>query len=237
MESFKASPFKQNRLKPVFLYNKHEDLEKCYEFVRNFAKNRQETEAEAREIQEKLRKNSDNHVCLDEKPSSFVGEKAIVQYQEFYKNLDKIIAENRSFGLKNSLLTEMLEKLEKNRLLPLKMGVVKLQGKNNELNLKFFLMILLIKFYLSETIAFLTFFPFSHYKIGDRYGSVLSETFRNRNDLQKIDLSDNQLRSSSASRLFHNMNKNTRKINLTNNFIGKEGCESLSLFIRDNKNL
>lgn len=112
--------------------------------MQSFSKKRQETEAEAREIQEKLGKNSETHEYLDEKPNSFVGEKAIFQYQEFYKNLDKIIEENKSYGVKNSLLTEMLEKLEKNRLLPLKMGVVKLQGKNNELNLKFLLIILLI---------------------------------------------------------------------------------------------
>ena len=73
--------------------------------------------------------------------------------------------------------------------------------------------------------------------MGDHYGSVFSETLRNRSDLIKIDLSDNKLRSSSASDLFQNLNKNTKKINLSNNLIGKIGCQSLAFFLKDNKNM
>ena len=73
--------------------------------------------------------------------------------------------------------------------------------------------------------------------MGDHYGSVFSETLRNRSDLIKIDLSDNKLRSSSASDLFQNLNKNTKKINLSNNSIGKLGCQSLAFFLKDNKNM
>ena len=73
--------------------------------------------------------------------------------------------------------------------------------------------------------------------MGDHYGSVFSETLRNRSDLIKIDLSDNKLRSSSASDLFQNLNKNTKKINLSNNSIGKIGCQSLAFFLKDNKNM
>lgn len=73
--------------------------------------------------------------------------------------------------------------------------------------------------------------------MGDHYGSVFSETLRNRSDLIKIDLSDNKLRSSSASDLFQNLNKNTKKINLSKNSIGKIGCQSLAFFLKDNKNM
>jgi len=73
--------------------------------------------------------------------------------------------------------------------------------------------------------------------MGDKYGTVFSESLKSRNDLVKIDLSDNKLRSSSASELFNNLNKNMRKINLSNNLIGKLGCQSLAFFMKDNKNM
>ena len=121
----------------------------------------------------------------------------------------------------------MLSKLEANKLLPLRLGVIKYQGKNNEINLKYLCFLQQIK---------LIFFN-SHYKMGDKYGSIFSETLKGRNDLQKIDLSDNKLRSTSASDLFQNLNKNTRKINLSKNLIGKQGCTSLEFFMKDNKNM
>lgn len=73
--------------------------------------------------------------------------------------------------------------------------------------------------------------------MGDKYGIIISESLKGRSDLQKIDFSDNKLRSISASQIFHNLNKNTRKINLSNNLIGKLGCESLAHFMMDKKNM
>ena len=94
-------------------------------------------EAEQKEIEKKLEEKSDIHVCEDERPKDLIGERAIIRYQDAYKNLDKILAENKSYGIKNSIITDMLSKLEDNHLLPIKMGVIKLHGKNNEINLKY----------------------------------------------------------------------------------------------------
>lgn len=137
MPSYENSPFKINRLKPLILYNKEENMNRCYSVTKSFSSVKYKNEeVERREIEKKLRDKSDNHICEDEKPKDYIGEKAIIKYKEFYKNLDKILAENSSYGIKNSLLTEMLSRLEKKTLLPLKMGVIKLKGKSNELNLK-----------------------------------------------------------------------------------------------------
>lgn len=73
--------------------------------------------------------------------------------------------------------------------------------------------------------------------MGDRYGAVFSETLKSRNDLVKIDLADNKLRSASASQLFVNLSKSTKKINLANNCIGRGGCQSLAAFLKDSKNM
>jgi len=139
--SVENSPFKRNRLKPVILYNKEGDMDMIYAATRSFSfrpneEGNRNNDEEMKEINKKLRENSDIHVCEDEKPKELIGEKAIIKYQDLYKHLDKILAENKSYGVKNSLITNMLSKLDDNRLLPLKMGVVKLQGKNTEINLK-----------------------------------------------------------------------------------------------------
>ena len=138
--TFENSPFRKNRLKPVILYNKDENMDAVYCSIRSSSnhvgRDKMNSEAEIKEISRNLRENMDVHVCEDEKPKDFIGEKAIVKYQDLYKNLDKILAENKSYGIKNSLMTEMLSKLETNRLLPLKMGVIKLHGKQTEINLK-----------------------------------------------------------------------------------------------------
>jgi len=135
------SPFKKNRLKPVIFYNREGNMEMCYLTNKSLLQKQQDKhfEAEQREIEKKLEEKSDIHVCEDENPKDLIGERAIIRYQDAYKNLDKILAENKSYGVKNSLITDMLSKLQDNHLLPIKMGVIKLKGKNTEINLKYFL--------------------------------------------------------------------------------------------------
>lgn len=125
----------KNRLRPVVLYNKDSDMNKCYMAAKSCSLDKKK-DLELLEIQRKLREKSILMCYEDEKIREVVGNKALLDYHDLYKNLDKIKDQNKAFKIKESIMTKTLSSLTSRNLLPLKMGVIKYKGKSTELELK-----------------------------------------------------------------------------------------------------
>jgi hypothetical protein len=73
----------------------------------------------------------------DEIEQDIVGEEAIKNFQYHYKNIDKILNENKIYNIKNSLTTQILQQIKEDNLLPRKIGVFKSFGDKSNINLKY----------------------------------------------------------------------------------------------------
>lgn len=74
----------------------------------------------------------------------------------------------------------------------------------------------------------------SHYKLGENYTNILCTTLRDRMEIKKIDLRDNRLKSDTARDIFKNMSPNIKRLDLGQNSITKECCNTLSFNLLDN---
>lgn len=72
----------------------------------------------------------------DKEEKELVGTNAVKRYNFHYKMIDKIESENLAVKMKSSLYTNVLSGISKNRLMPLKMDVVKSSGNPKEINNK-----------------------------------------------------------------------------------------------------
>ena len=72
----------------------------------------------------------------DELEQEVVGEEAIKNFQYHYKNIDKILNENKIYNIKNSITTQILQQIKEDNLLPRKIGVFKSFGDKSNINLK-----------------------------------------------------------------------------------------------------
>jgi hypothetical protein len=75
--------------------------------------------------------------AYDEEVKDFVGNNAVKEYQKHYKLIEKIQSENIAKDLHHSsLYTNVLAGITKNRLMPLKMDIVKKEGRESDINNK-----------------------------------------------------------------------------------------------------
>lgn len=72
----------------------------------------------------------------DKEEKEQIGANAIKRYNYHYKIIEKVESENLAVKMKNSLYTNVLSGISKKRLMPLKMGVVKVAGNPKEINNK-----------------------------------------------------------------------------------------------------
>ena len=61
----------------------------------------------------------------DQKPKETIGDQAILDYYLHYKRLDKINDKNKYNRLKDSFFSNFLKGVEKKKMLPLKLAIVK----------------------------------------------------------------------------------------------------------------
>lgn len=72
----------------------------------------------------------------DQEDKDLIGKNAVKEYNRHYQLLSKIESENEARKVKNSLYTNILSGISKNRLMPMKMDVVKRNGASQEINNK-----------------------------------------------------------------------------------------------------
>lgn len=66
--------------------------------------------------------------CYDEEGKFFIGENALKEFNIHYKLIEKIESENKAKEVPSSVYTNILSQINKKRLLPIKMNVVKRNG-------------------------------------------------------------------------------------------------------------
>ena len=69
---------------------------------------------------------------------------------------------------------------------------------------------------------------YSHYKVGDRYAEVLSEGLKSSPQITKYSLANNRLTPKGANFILSKLSKKAEDIDLSNNNIGRIGCEHLA---------
>lgn len=74
--------------------------------------------------------------AYDQEEKDLIGKNAVKEYHRHYQLLNKIESENEARKVKNSLYTNILTGISRNRLMPLKMDVVKRIGSTQEVNNK-----------------------------------------------------------------------------------------------------
>lgn len=73
----------------------------------------------------------------DQEDKDFIGKNALKEYNRHYSLLSKIEAENGAKRVKNSLYTNILSGINRSKLMPLKMDIVKRAGNSQEINNKY----------------------------------------------------------------------------------------------------
>jgi len=90
--------------------------------------------------------------------------------------------------------------------MPSKLGIVKLKGDYNTLNV-------------------------DNYKYGDNYISCLSKGVKLMPNLNNINLKSNRITETGAEGLIRMLNNNIQVLNIAENNIGKMGIDNLSRFL------
>lgn len=72
----------------------------------------------------------------DQEEKDLIGKNAVKEYHRHFHLLSKIESENEARKVKNSLYTNILAGISKNKLMPLKMDIVKRNGTSQEINNK-----------------------------------------------------------------------------------------------------
>ncbi|KAL4510557.1 hypothetical protein ABPG72_004711 [Tetrahymena utriculariae] len=135
------------------------------------------------------------------------GKKSIEQYYKHYKSLDRTLQQNQHFNIPNSGITDMLDKSENHFVLPSKVGIFK-KEKTDKDTLKL-----------------------QYMRYGDKYAQLLSSGISGYNNINQFQLQNNRISSQSSNALIQQIMKNAKLINISNNRIGKVGCDQISLQI------
>jgi hypothetical protein len=109
----------------------------------------------------------------DKAPKKTIGDEAILDFYLHYKRMDKINDKNRYSRSKESFFSNFFKGVEKRKMLPLKLAIVKREGNNHELNLKNFYM-------------------------GDKYAKAISDGM-NIFKYENVKLANNRLTSKGAT--------------------------------------
>ena len=70
-------------------------------------------------------------------------------------------------------------------------------------------------------------FLYRHYRIGDKYAEVLGEGLKTAPEIKTYSLANNRLSSKGANFILSKLSKSAEVIDLSNNNIGRIGCEHL----------
>ncbi|CAD8105716.1 unnamed protein product [Paramecium sonneborni] len=147
---------------------------------------------------------SNNHEepYLDRKPKDLVGDEAYKSYYHTFKNIKRILEQNQFENIANSVQTNLIQKADKLKILPCKMGLIKLKGDKNSIAIQ-------------------------NQKFGDKYVEVLSEGLRTLPTIQDFNFNHNRIKEYGASQLFPLISKQARKIEFQTNTIGQKGLEPI----------
>lgn len=74
--------------------------------------------------------------AYDQEEKELIGKNAVREYTRHYQLLNKVMSENQARKVKNSLYTNILSGISRQKLMPLKMDVVKPSGHSDEINNK-----------------------------------------------------------------------------------------------------
>jgi spore coat protein CotF len=138
---------------------------------------------------------SNDEEPIDAEQKKRVGEKAIHNFYQHYKGLNKVCDQNSTCKVKDSVYTGMLNYCETKKILPSKCGVIKTSGSSKTLNL-------------------------SNYMLGGKYMGIVAEGIR-RTDYDIIDCRNNRLRPTGAKRLIDAFKYTHKDINLSKNRLGR----------------
>ena len=143
---------------------------------------------------------------MDSQILDYVGEEAVEQYYHHYKKLDRVKQENRLTNINESPFTAVLDSTERKRLMPSKLGLVRLKGDQNTLDIK-------------------------NQKYGDEYIECLSKGVTLMPNISRFNLSANRIGEIGADGLIRMLNSNIQVLDISDNNIEKMGVASLSKFI------
>lgn len=138
---------------------------------------------------------SRENIPRDRRIQNFVGEKAVNDYYQHYKSLDKVRQQNKVFNVEESTYTTMLENIEERRLFPSKLGIVKARGQEKRMTLQ-------------------------NYNFGDKYVECLSQGL-GRLNYNSFDFRRNRITDKGASAILSKLSLNIKVLDLSNNRIGK----------------
>ncbi|CAK90105.1 unnamed protein product (macronuclear) [Paramecium tetraurelia] len=138
----------------------------------------------------------------DRKPKELVGEDAYRSYYHTFKNIKRILEQNQFENIQNSVQTNLVQRSERLRILPCKMGLIKLKGDRNSLSIQ-------------------------NQKFGDKYVEMLSEGLRILPAIQDFNFNHNRIKEHGASQLMPLISKQARKIEFQTNMIGEKGLDSI----------
>ena len=80
------------------------------------------------------------HNDEDQQPKEITGQIAISKFYNHYKKLDKVKDQNKYNSINDSIYTAFLNKSESLKLLPSKIGFIKIKGDEDKLKMKYLIL-------------------------------------------------------------------------------------------------
>jgi hypothetical protein len=146
----------------------------------------------------------------DREPScngNLVGAQAVAGFYRHYKRLERIKDQNATEKIRSSLYTSVLDKCNEQKILPSKVGLVKYEGKADEVRL-------------------------GHSRYGRKYLSALSEGLKEAN-ITSCHLNSNRINHQTLEMLSPNFPRSLVSMRLQNNEIGGRGIEAFHRFLKE----
>lgn len=141
-----------------------------------------------------------------------VGLSARFEFYDSYKNLPKYAQRNKFQGLSSSPNLAYLEQVEKSKLKPVPLGVVRRKGNAKDFNLE-------------------------SMRMGDQYAEAFSAGLKLFKKVEKLNLQSNRLTERGSLHILKNLDStNLREINLADNRIGSNSVKTLIDILLDSKN-
>ena len=137
------------------------------------------------------------------KKTHFVGERALLDYIENYRKVDKIVETNRHHKVENNAITSYLSNLRDQRLSPKPMGLVKRRGVERVIDI-------------------------TKYAMGDSYAAAFAEGIKEYN-FHRLILRDNRLSEKGALKILNSANyEYLLELDLSFNRVGIKSLEVIA---------
>ncbi|EGR31140.1 leucine rich repeat protein [Ichthyophthirius multifiliis] len=138
----------------------------------------------------------------DNYPKPILGQNSEEIYYKNYKKIEKISEQNKYFQIQDSTQTSILKEIEKQKLLPCKLGIIKSKGENTDIKINNM-----------------------HY--GDKYAKVISQGIKQIQSITNFTLGKNRISKKGADDLLQIIARKATILDLEGNQISYIGCDHI----------